>query len=135
MSAACAWTPSRLTPGRGRLVLVEMPRRQRERVASERVAQLARDHYLQHGRPSLALRSDRGAQGRAHVREPLHALPIGAHRAGNRSPRRLPVQVDADEAAIVEVDVVLLLCAPLAVVEYDRGHGNALAHTGLQLAE
>ena len=35
----------------------------------------------------------------------------------------------------VEVDLVLLLRAPLAVVEHDRGHRDVLAHAGQDLVE
>ena len=61
--------------------------------------------------------------------------PSRAHRRGDRCPRGLVVEVHADKALGVEVDVILLLRAPLAVVEYHRGDGDALAHAGLQFAE
>src|SRR6185312_8172638 len=58
-----------------------------------------------------------------------------AHRLRDGGPRRLLVEVHADEPVAVEIDVVFLLGAPLAVVEDDGSDGNALAHAGLQLTE
>ncbi len=52
---------------RRRSVLREMARRQRQRVAPERVAQFARHHHLEHRRLALVLRLRRRAQRRADV--------------------------------------------------------------------
>src|SRR5216110_919873 len=117
------------------LVLGQMPLRQRERVAAERVAKLARDHHLQHRGPALALCLGRGAQRRPDVRQRVDALTVCPHRLRHGSPGWLLVEIHSDEPVGIEIDVVLLFRAPLAVVEDDRGDRNSFADAGLQLTE
>src|SRR5436190_20414252 len=62
-------------------------------------------------------------------------MAFRAHRLGDRRPRRLLVEIHADEAPVVEIDVVLLFRAPLAIVEDERRDGNLFAHAGGELAE
>src|SRR5690349_2377013 len=97
------------------LVLVEEANRLRQCVAAERIAQLARAHDLDDGGLAvLHLRIDRALQSRADVLEPVDDDALGAHRLRDAR-EALVVELARDEAAVVEVDLVLLLGPPLAV--------------------
>ena len=112
-----------------------MTRRQRQRVAAKRIAELARHHHLEDRRLALRLRLRCGGERRADVRQAADGCALRAHRARNGRPRWLLVEIHADKAIGIEVDMVFLLGAPLAVVEYDRGDGDVLTNAGLDLAE
>ncbi len=83
--------------------------------------------------PLVHLQVDGPLQRRAHVLEPVDDDAFGTHRAGDAG-EALVVQLAGDEAAVVEVDLVLLLRAPLAVVEHHRRHRDVVAHAGHDLA-
>src|SRR5207302_4837123 len=104
-------------------------------VAAERIAQFTRDHHFEYRGFAFALRLRRIAQRRTDVRHLIDRDALRAHCARHGRPRWLPVEVDADEALLVEIDMVLLLGAPLAIVEYDRGDRDVFANAGLELAE
>src|SRR6185295_11612108 len=95
--------------GRGRLVLRQVTHRQRQRIAPEGITELARHHHLEHRRAALALRLRCIAKRGSHVRGLLDTNTFRAHRLGNRRPGRLFVQVHADEAIRIEIDVILFL--------------------------
>src|SRR5215472_14440152 len=128
-SGRCTRWPSHelLVPG-------EVPHRLGERVAAERVAELLGDHHLEHRGAPLGLRGRRGAQRRLEVVEPLDGDALTAEGLRHFRPARI-LQIHSLVAARVEVDVILLLGAPLAVVEHDRGHADLLARTGEELVE
>ena len=60
--------------------------------------------------------------------------PFGAERARHLGPAWI-IEVNAEEARVVEIDLVLLLRTPLLVVEDDRRHWNILTHAGEDLGE
>src|SRR2546421_11611329 len=107
------------------LVLVEHATRLFQRIAPERVAELARAHQLDHRHLAFALRLARGAQRRADIRDLVYADSFGAHRPGDRGEARV-LQVHPEEAVRIEVDVILLLGAPLLVIEHHRGDRDLL---------
>src|SRR5215472_15181669 len=119
---------------RERLVLGEVPHGLRERVAAERVAELLGDHHLEHGGAALGLGRRGGAQRRLDVAEPLDRDALAAEGLRHFRPARI-LQVHALVAARIEIDVILLLGAPLAVVENDRRHAELLARAGEELVE
>src|SRR5690348_7485158 len=71
---------------RRRLVLGEMSHRQRQRVAAERVAELACHHHFEHGRLAVALRGRGGAKRRTDVGSLFDAQALGAHRLCDSRP-------------------------------------------------
>src|SRR5690606_19855593 len=104
-------------------------------VTAEGIAKLLRHHHLDDGRLALLhLGIDRLFERLAHLFEVADSDTLGAERAGDLRPGRV-LEVHALEAAIVEVHLVLLLRAPLLVVEDDSGDGNVLAHASEDLAE
>src|SRR5690606_27608446 len=122
------------TPSNVILVLLQQPNRLLERVAAERVAQFARAHDLEHGGLAVVhLCIDGLLQCRADSVECIDGHALGAHGAGDFREARV-AQFAGDEAAVVEVHLVLLLRAPLAVVEDHRGHRDVVAHAGQYLA-
>src|SRR3546814_3394560 len=54
---------------------------------------------------------------------------FGAHGFGD-SGEALVVELSGDEAAIVEINLVFLFRAPLAIVEDHRGNRNIVAYAG-----
>src|SRR2546421_220043 len=114
------------------LVFREVPHRLRQGVTAERVTELLRHHHFQHGRLAGALCGSRGAQRGGDVGEPLEADAIAAERARHGGPAGV-LQIDPLVAPRVEVDVILLLRAPLFIVEDDHRHADLLAHAGEQL--
>src|SRR5436309_5066513 len=116
------------------LVFRQVPYRLRQGVTPERVTELLRHHHFQHGRLAGALRRGRGAQCGPHIGEPLEGEAIAAERARHGGPAGV-LQIDPLVAPRVEVDVVLLLRAPLLIVEDDHRHADALARARQQLVE
>src|SRR2546421_6696493 len=116
------------------LVFREVPHRLRQGVTAERVTELLRHHHFQHGRLAGALCGSRGAQRGGDVGEPLEGDAIAAERARHGGPAG-GLQIDPLVAPRVEVDVILLLRAPLFIVEDDHRHADLLAHAGEQLVE
>src|SRR5690606_26316551 len=116
------------------LVFVEQAHRLLERIAPERVAQFLADHHLQHGGLALGLGLAGRAQRVANLVGMLDPYALHAHGARQLGEVRV-LQVAADEAPSIEVDLVLLLGAPLAIVEHHRGDRDFLARAGQQFLE
>ena len=116
------------------LVLLQEAHRLLERVAAERIAQFLAHHHLQHRGLALGLRLAGRAQRVAHLVGVLDPQALRPHSARQLGEVRV-LQIAADETATVEVHLVLLFRAPLAVMEHHRRHRNALAHAGQQFLE
>src|SRR6185503_10475529 len=116
------------------LVFLEQPDRLLQRIAAERIAQLTRAHQLDDRRLALALPLARAAQRFADVGQLVDPDAFGAHRLRDRGEARV-LEIHAEEAVRVEVDVVLFLRAPLLVVEDHGRDRNLLAHAGQDFAE
>ncbi len=117
------------------LVLVEQANRLRQRVAAEGVAEFAGAHDLDDRRLALVhLCGDRALQCGTDLLELVHDDALGAHRL--RDPGEgLALELTGDEAAVVEVDLILLLRTPLPVVEDDGGDRDVVPDSRHDLAQ
>ncbi len=116
------------------LVLLQPSHRLRQRVAPERIAQLLRDHDLEHRGAALALRTRRRLESGPDIGKPFDGHALAAEGACHARPARV-LEVHALIAARVEIDMIFLFGAPLPVVEHHDGHADLLARTGQQFVE
>src|SRR5579862_6038592 len=116
------------------LVLAEVAHRLCKRIAAEWIAELLGHEHLENRRTALTLRGGCSAQRGSDVGEPLDRHPIASEGAGDCRPARV-LEIHALVTTRVEIDVILLLRAPLIVVEDDHGHAELLAGAGEQLVE
>src|SRR5258708_10278637 len=126
--------PGRLMASRVLPVFLEIAHRLRQGVTAERITELLRHQHLEDRGPAGALRGRRRAQRGRDVGEPLDRHAVEAERARHGRPAGI-VEIDPLVAPRVEVDVVLLLRAPLAVVEDDHRHTDLLTRAGEQPVE
>src|SRR5579872_3547610 len=129
----CASTLA-LTASGELLILGEVPHGLRERITAEGVAELPGHHDLEHRGPAFTLCGRRGAQRGRDVFEPLDRDAFAAEGLRHLRPARV-LEIHALVATRIEVHVILLLRAPLAVVEDDRRDTDLLARAGQQLIE
>jgi hypothetical protein len=61
-------------------------------------------------------------------------MALRTHRGGDAGKTRV-LEFCSDEPVRVDVDLVLLLRTPLAVIEHHRNGGNVLAHAGQHFAK
>src|SRR5579864_1474735 len=116
------------------LILGEVAHGFGERITAERVAELPGHHDLEHRGPAVTLCGRRGTQRGRDVLETLDRDAFAAEGLRHLRPARV-LEIHTLVATRIEVDVILLLRAPLAIVEDDRCHTDLLARAGQELIE
>src|SRR5471032_2041876 len=113
-------SPWNLEPSHVVFVLIEQAHGLSECIATERIPELARTHDLDDGGLAVIhLQVDGTFERRPHLLELIHYDAFGAHRLGDLR-KALVIQLSCNEAPVVEVDLILLLCAPLPVMKHHR---------------
>src|SRR5690606_2393208 len=129
-------TPRDFVTDRSDVVFVFLKQADRpgQGIPAERIPELTSTHDLDDaGLVIVHLHIHRSPEREADVLEPVDHDALGPHGLRYRRETRV-LEITGDEAPVVEVDLVLLLGTPLAVVKHHGGDGNSLAHAGHDLA-